>query len=214
MTGSVDPHGQPLNRRYNAARLSDRSIDELIGLSRGVMADGVVTQDEAMFLSRWLDKNRHVQDQWPANILYQRVNEMLADGVLDPGEQRELLALLSEITGEGESLQYDTQSLSTQLPLTEPLPEIIVRGREFCLTGRFVHGTRRECEAEIVMRGGATKRSPTLSTNYLVIGHLGSTDWIHSTYGRKIEHAVELSKAGRPIALVSERYWVERIVGA
>ena len=52
MREPLDSQSQPLNRRYNAARLSDRAIDELIGLSRGVIADGVVTQEEAEFLAQ------------------------------------------------------------------------------------------------------------------------------------------------------------------
>jgi NAD-dependent DNA ligase len=139
---------------------------------------------------------------------------MLSDGVLDGEEQRELLALLSDITGQAESVQYDAQSLSTQLPLTQPPPEIVIEGQEFCLTGRFVHGTRKECEAEILARGGVAKRNLSLSTNYLVIGHLGSSDWIHSTHGRKIEHALELCKKGSSIFLVSEQHWVECVVAA
>lgn len=203
----VDPHGQPVNRRYAAARLSDRAIDELIGLSRGVIADGVVTQSEAEFLARWLDKNRHIREEWPASVLYSRISEMLSDGVLDTDEQHELLALLSEVTGEGESLRHDVASLSTQLPLTRPPPEVRFEDHEFCLTGRFVHGTRKECEAEIVSRGGRTKPSPTLSTNYLVVGFIGSTDWIHSTHGRKIERAVEYAKRGSGIFVISEEHW-------
>ncbi len=214
MPEPLNPHGQPLSRRYNAARLSDRAIDELIGLSRGVIADGVVTKGEAEFLARWLDRNRHVRNEWPASVLFTRVNEMLSDGVLDPDEQRELLGLLSDITGEGESLQYDAHSLSTQLPLTQPAPEVVVAGKEFCLTGRFVHGTRKQCEQEVIARGGVTSGKPRRSTHYLVIGHVGSSDWIHSTHGRKIEYALELSRNGSPIALISEAYWVEKIVAA
>ena len=54
MSGTTDPHGQPINRHYNAARLSDRAIDELVGLSRGLVADCVVSQEVAEFLARWL----------------------------------------------------------------------------------------------------------------------------------------------------------------
>jgi NAD-dependent DNA ligase len=214
MTESTDRHAQPLNRRYNAARLSDRAIDELIGLSRGLIADGVVNHDEAQFLGRWIDRNRHIRDEWPAKVLYSRLSEMLTDGILDADEQRELLGLLSDITGEGESVQYQAQSLSTQLPLTDPPPDIWVDGAEFCLTGRFVYGSRKECEAEIMSRGGIAKRSPTKSTHFLVIGHLGSSDWIHSSHGRKIERAVDLADSGSPIQLVSEQHWIDRVISA
>ena len=214
MARGLDAHGQPLNQRYSAARISDRAIDELIGLSRGVMADGRVDQSEAEFLSRWLDRNRHVRSEWPANVLYVRISEMLSDSVLDHGEQQELLALLSDITGDGESLQYEVSSLATKLPLSEPPPIVEFSSREFCLTGRFVFGTRKECENEVITRGGLTKKSPTKSTNYLVIGHLGSQDWIHSTHGRKVERAVQLADSGSGIYLVSEQHWVESILAA
>lgn len=214
MSKSLDDHGQPLNRRYGAARISDRAIDELIGLSRGVLADGRVNQAEAEFLARWLDRNRHIRAEWPANVLYKRVGRMLSDGVLDHDEQEELLSLLSDITGEGESLQHDAATLSTKLPLTEPLPVVEFQDREFCLTGQFVSGTRRECEQEVLSRGGSTKKSPTKTTSYLVIGHLGSRDWIHSTHGRKIERAVQLAESGAPICLISEEYWMEAVLAA
>ena len=139
---------------------------------------------------------------------------MLSDSVLDHGEQQELLALLSDITGDGESLQYEVSSLATKLPLSEPPPIVEFSSREFCLTGRFVFGTRKECENEVITRGGLTKKSPTKSTNYLVIGHLGSQDWIHSTHGRKVERAVQLADSGSGIYLVSEQHWVESILAA
>lgn len=47
-----DEHGQLKNRWINAHRLSDRSIDELIGLCKGVLADAIVNTDEVNFLSR------------------------------------------------------------------------------------------------------------------------------------------------------------------
>jgi len=175
------------------------------------MADGVVATEEAAFLGRWLERNRHVRSEWPANVLYERIREMLSDKVLDEEEQRELLDLLSDITGEGESLQYDAPSLSSKLPLTAPPPTIEFEQSEFCLTGRFVFGTRRECEAAVRSRGGVTKSSPTLATRYLVIGHIGSTDWIHSTHGRKIERAIELESRGTGIALVAEEHWIKYV---
>ena len=209
--GGLDPHGQPLVRRYSAARLSDRAVDELIGLSRGIVADAHVTQSEAEFLARWLDRNREAQETWPGNVLYERIREMLSDGVLDRDESQELLELLGSITGEAEPLALKAQSLSSSLPLTQPPPKIEFPDRLFCLTGRFVHGTRRECEAAVEQLGGRCGKSPTLQTHYLIIGHIGSTDWIHSTHGRKIEKAVEYAKRGASIQIVAEQDWVQQL---
>ncbi len=210
-TMNRDAHGQPLNRTFNDARLNDRKIDELIGLCKGVLADGEVTQFEVEFLQNWLRNNQEISEHWPANVLYKRIEEMLADNVLDVEEQKELLQTLMDLTGEP-SLRENVNSMSTSLPLTTPDPEIDFEGRIFCLTGKFVTGTRKQCESLILARNGSLKSSPTRDTSFLVIGLVGSSDWIHSTHGRKIEKAVALQERGTGLAIVSEEHWVRFIV--
>lgn len=191
---------------FNAARLGDREVDELIGLCRGVLSDGVVTDGEARFLARWLDANRGAANRWPGNVLYERIRTMLADDVLDPEEQGELLDLLSDITGD--LLVSDrAASYSSTLPLCSPAPDVEFSGRAFCLTGKFVYGTRRTCETAIHESTGLTVSVPSRKTDYLVIGAIGTPAWIHSTYGRKIEKAVALRDEGVPIRIVSEEHW-------
>lgn len=211
MSTMLDPHGQPIIRRFNAARLSDRMIDELIGLARGVVSDGVVVQAEAEFLADWIERNRRIANTWPANILYTRLQEMLADGFLDAEEQHELLETLHELTGGTRIVPPDAASRSVTLPLSEPPPKISFPGFLFCFTGKFIHGTRRECESEVISRAAGVQTSPTSVTNYLVIGEIGSTDWIHTSYGRKIEKAVEFRSKGSPIEIVSESLWIEAL---
>ncbi len=46
-TSSLNPHGQTVTRRLVPARNADRDASELIGLARGVMADGAINQSEA-----------------------------------------------------------------------------------------------------------------------------------------------------------------------
>ena len=99
-------------------------------------------------------------------------------------------------------------NFSTALPLTLPAPTIHFPQRHFCLTGKFVYGTRQQCEGAIVAKGGRVQKAPTGETNYLVIGTVGSTDWIHSTYGRKVEAAVACQERGYSIAIVSEEHWM------
>lgn len=206
----IDEHGQPIIRTFNASRLNDRMIDELIGLCRGVLFDGSVSELEANALLKWLDANREIADHWPANVLYKRIARMMTDEQLDQEEQRELLDILVEITGMPKQ-EASVKSGSTALPLCVPLPKIIFPGKMFCFTGKFVSGTRKQVQAAAITRGGEVKDSPTNSTNYLVIGSIGSTDWIHSTHGRKIEKAVQLREEGRPIHIIAEEYWVECI---
>ena len=207
----LNEQGQPLNRSYNRKRLTTRAIDELLGLCKGVAADNIVTLEEATFLLEWMERNRQAANLWPANILYQRIRHVLSDKILDENEAVELLELLQEITGGVIPDDESSGSSSTNLPLDLPAPRIMFEDRLFCFTGKCIHGTRKQCEQEVETRGGEVKRSPTLNTHYLVIGVIGSRDWIHSTHGRKIEHAVKIKEDGYPIAIISERHWANSL---
>ena len=158
---------------------------------------------------QWMEQNREVLTEWPVNEIYAHLREMLRASAFDHLNQAVLLDLLSRLTGKGFPVEPDTISFSTRLPLTTPPPDIHFSGRRFCLTGRFKYGTRRQCEEAILKQGGITERTPTSWTDYLVIGEIGSRDWIHSTHGRKIEAAVEMHDRGRRIAIVSEQHWIK-----
>ena len=93
----IDEHGQPRNRGFSITRLEARTIDELIGLCKGIQADSAIHPDEVAFLIKWLEYSRHIIDVWPANILAERIRRMLEDGAVDKNEHEELLELLREI---------------------------------------------------------------------------------------------------------------------
>lgn len=208
---ALDVHGQPLNRHFNAARLSDRALDEMMGLCRGIVADGRVVQTEAEVLRDWIELNREYADHWPANVIYSRLADMLQDGVLDAEEEAELLDLLQDLVGGGHSIDERVAAYSSRLPLDRPEPELVFRGRLFCMTGKFVFGTRKEVEATVRSLGAETNSAPTQRTTFLVIGAIGSEAWIHSTHGRKIEKAVQLREKRSGIAIVSEEHWTKAI---
>lgn len=192
-----------------ASRIQDRLIDELIGICRGVIADGVVDEREAIFLGQWIENHRDIADRWPVNVLYARLTEMLKDGVLTQQEQQDLLETLQEITGEDSLLGEGDRS--TTLPLDRPEPLVEFDGKTFCLTGRFVFGSNIECEETIAELGGVVESAPGKDTDYLVIGELCSPDWAHTTFGRDIEKAVELRDGGASIAIISEEHWVNSL---
>ena len=83
-------------------------------------------------------------------------------------------------------------SMSSTLPLTKPEPNVIFERRKFCFTGKFVTGTRKDVQDIVLAKSGAVSKTPTKETHYVGIGLIGSSDWIHSTHGRKIEKAVEM----------------------
>ncbi|VVE51211.1 DNA ligase [Pandoraea morbifera] len=208
---AVDSQGQPLNLAFRSQAVAERKIDELIGIVKGVIADGEISHSEAEFVLKWLDSNRDVATQWPANVLYPRLEQALSDGFLDSSEEGELLRLMLSTVGGNSSQNAGESSNSTSLPVTNPPPEIEFQGRTFCFTGKFYSGTRDWCHTQVSARGGLPTDGITKKLNYLVIGEIGSRDWLHSTYGTKIKKAVEYATSGVPIVIVTEQHWADHI---
>jgi len=200
--GKLNDHGQPVVRKFNTDRLIDRAIDELIGICKGIIIDKSISDEEVQFLIHWLEVNKDQAHIWPASVLVDRINYFLSDNVIDAQEKEDLLNILTQVSGSS-----DIANMSTSLPLCSPAPDIVFNARRFCLTGKFLYGPRKKCEYEIITRGGQAQSAPTQETDYLIIGCIGSTDWIHSTHGRKIEYAIELKSKGSPIAIISEEHW-------
>lgn len=204
-----DEHGQPAAVLRGKKNI-DRTVDELIGLCKGVAADGRTNQEEAEFLCGWLKANDHVRDTWPANVIRIRLCEYLEDGILDSDERTELFELMRQVTGK----YCDTPALnfSSALPFDDPAPLLVFHTQRFCLTGQFAFGPRSSCEEMIASLGGTLTRFPAQKGCVLIVGVVGSRDWVHSTHGRKIEAAIELRSAGHPVHLVSEDHWTECMV--
>lgn len=203
----LNAHGQPAVRAFNARAVADRQVDELIGLIKGILADGEVQQAEAEFLLQWLEANRGVCKTWPASVLFPRLSAALMDGVLDAAEESELMGLLLRTVGGNTAPASGGSSDATGLPLTDPVPDIEFDGRRFCFTGQFYSGSRDWCMGQIEVRGGIAQPRVTKALHYLVIGELGSEDWRHSTHGRKIETAIRYVEDGTPIAIIGEAHW-------
>jgi len=191
----------------NKQRLKDRAIDELIGICRGVLFDGAVTKAEAENLLDWLNANPLVAEDWIGKKLHWRLKVYLSDDIIDNDEEAKLLDSLIEITGVNHKSDNGSNT-STSLPLTEnPPDEITIPGHHFALTGNFSHAKRKDVEKLILENGGFVKKNANSNCHYLVIGEIGSGAWIHSSFGRKIEEAVNVRDAGHPIVIITEEYF-------
>ena len=194
--------------RVGGDRITSRQIDELIGIARGIAADGSLNQSEAEFLQKWLAANIEISDQPIVRTLYERVGEVLRDGVLDAQEAEDLLNTLNSFSNRdfelGEVLK------STSLPLCDPAPVLGFLNYNYCFTGTFNFGQRKYCEAAVAERG-ATSGSLTRKTNVLVVGLYATESWKHSSFGNKILKACEYRDAGVPISIVSEEHWVKHL---
>ena len=100
--------------QYRPTQVSERQTDTLIGLAKGLIADGAVDQGEAEFLLNWLANNRFTESPM-IDALLDSVRVMLTDDHLDEQEHKDLYQLLAAFAGNpvtmGELLQ------STYLPL-------------------------------------------------------------------------------------------------
>jgi NAD-dependent DNA ligase len=201
----------PLINVFRSGAIADRQVDELIGIIKGVMADGMVTQDEVNFLVSWMNANRQAAALWPAKALYPRLAEVVAKGSMSLAEEGELLEMLSKTVGGNTAPQSGLHSDSTSLPLTHPPHPIAFEGQVFCFTGAFNAGTRTWCTGQIEQRGGIAANNITKKLNYLVIGDIGNENWLHSTHGRKIEKAIEYNNDGCVIHIVSEEHWFNHL---
>ncbi|NKI17412.1 hypothetical protein HCU74_08280 [Spongiibacter sp. KMU-166] len=217
MTVSLNQDHQPVSARLNAAYRASRDISEFIGLCKGVLADAVVNEKEATFILQWLDLHPDVHGVWPTDVVRTALDTFLEDGRLSSNEESTLLEILAGITGAPIKVNTRTGEIhgnaSTELPLFEP-NQIIFSDRHFSLTGKFEIGGRSTCEQWIIDLGGKLQKVPTQATHYLVIGAIGSRDWAHSSFGRKIEKAVALRESGQEIYIVSEPFFISQVRAA
>jgi NAD-dependent DNA ligase len=207
----LDPHGQPLNPALNHARRRERDLSEMLGLAKGMLVDGVVTDTEARFLHDWGLRHQEAIGQWPLNLVFTRLHQHFVDGAIDEIERRELHNLLEQLIGGTASILLGFDGATT-LPLDEPPPLVCYGPDEvFVFTGRFAYGPRKVCEQEVSARGSRCEPDVTRRTSFLVIGTFGSRDWIHSSYGRKIQRAVQLRDCGFALRIVGEDHWANSI---
>jgi NAD-dependent DNA ligase len=196
------------NNLVGHERISNRQVNGLIGIARGIAADGSINQAEVEFLQKWLANNVDISGQPVIRTLYRRVEEILADGSLDDDEKVELLETLGRFADRDFELGEVLKSSS--LPLCDPLPKLSFPARNYCFTGTFNYGDRKRCEAA-VRALGAEAGPLTKSTHVLVVGIYATDSWKHSAFGNKILKAVQLRDKGHPINIVSEVHWIKHL---
>jgi NAD-dependent DNA ligase len=193
--------------RFNRKSIDDRQIDTLIGLSKGLVADGSIDQAEAEVLLGWLVQSRIATSNPIVLNLLEKVSAMLEDGILDSEESAELFSILRLIAGDPS--EVGELGRATTLPVDQPLPEVVFQERSFLFTGTCAFGTRRQCQEATEALGGINATGITEKLHYLVIGTYVTDSWIHENYGRKIEKAVQYRKQGVPLVIISEQHWAD-----
>lgn len=212
MSATPDHNGQPY-RAFGAQLRTHREIEEMLEICRGILVVGEIDEAEARAFAVWARRHPELAELWPASVVARRLASIFIDGAVTCDEWEELLALLEMAQGTDPLTASDAE-LTSYLGLDHPPPPIVVPGKRFCFTGRFFFGTRRACEAMIADGGGEVLDSVRRDLDYLVIGLLGSRNWLHAMHGVKIQRAIEYREQGAGIAIVSEKHWAAQLVPA
>lgn len=199
-----------ISPNINRMRREDRDLAEMLGLAKGVIADGVVTDCEAKLLQEWITAHPDAASGWPGSVLSDRLEAIFADGHADEEERQDLCTLLEDLVG-GRVSSKAGESFGTKLPFDSPEPAIQFKGSVFIFTGKMVMGPRKACEALVIERGGICGKNLSKKTDFLVVGTFGSRDWIQTSHGRKIEKAVAYRESGAGVSIVSEELFASAI---
>jgi NAD-dependent DNA ligase len=195
-------------RQLNGPRLRIRQVDELIGMAKGIAADGVLADAELDYLVRWLVANREITSDPVVGALYVQIQNMLRDGVFTAEERGELLSILADFGSR--PMEMGEPMLSTAIPFGNPLPALSFDGKRYCFTGSIAFGKRDACESAILTKGGIAG-SLTKHTDILVVGQYATESWLHSSYGLKIIKAKGMQDKGHHIAIVPEVHWTAHL---
>jgi len=116
-------HGKPIKTlAHDTGRGRRRSTDQTLGLLRGIVADGVLNNEEILTLARWLRANDEHACLWPFNVLTPRVLSALEDDEIDEDERADLQNIITKILGTAGHPSSD--QTATAPPFTRPTPDV------------------------------------------------------------------------------------------
>ena len=106
---------------------STKTMPELIGICRGILADDKITTAEVLFLNSWLQDAGFISE-WPASEIAHMMEKILEDHVITKEEKAELKKLLLKIThGSDLPPQISQPVASTAAVPKKSLPYSIVQ---------------------------------------------------------------------------------------
>lgn len=182
-------------------------LQKLHAVTAAIAADGIVTTEELRGLRDWLDEREQLKCLWPYEEVNSIVTSTLAKGEVDEKSSRFLVALFKGFSTDFDPSKSNVRSEEFPLnvqSLCAIQPEIIFDGRSFCFSGEPKSTTKSELERIVAELGGVVKASPSKKLDFLVVGANGNPCWAFARYGRKIETAMNLRKAGAKLLIVHE----------
>ncbi|CUO12522.1 NAD-dependent DNA ligase [Eubacterium sp. am_0171] len=186
------------------------SLQFLNGMIHGILADGVITDEEIRTLNTWISSNDYLTGCYPFDEIESLLLSILNDGIVTEDERNMLKAFLSNFIDLKSSYNLNSKEIETLREhysisgICAICQEIEFDGNQFCFTGQSLRAKRKEIADLITSLGGKFNNSITNKTRYLIVGNDGNPCWAFSCYGRKIEDAVNRRKAGQTLTIVNE----------
>lgn len=151
----------------------------LQGLVLGISADEKIQNNEVYKLQEWLYQNDYLAGHYPYDKLIKLIEDILEDDFITGEEKEKLNEMFEELFN----------------PLNELQEQVIeFTNKAFCLSGNFLKGTKSDIEQYISSKGGVIDKNVKKSTDYVVVGGAGSSEYSNGTYGTKVKKAKELGK--------------------
>ena len=186
------------------------SIHFLSGMVHGMLADAQLTDKEITALSSWVNAHSFLESTYPFDEINALLTSILADGKIEEDERNTLIAFLSNLIEYKDSynlVEEDFASLREKYSVAgicSSSPYVHFKNKSFCFTGESMRGSRKALMLAARTNGGIVKTEVSGQLDYLVVGALGNPCWKYACYGRKIDEAMKLRKAGKNIQIISE----------
>ena len=193
------------NYYYNAVTAD---LQTLQGICYGIIANGVIKDEEIIELNKWLYENEHLNTFYPYDEIRSLLLSILSDGKIDEEEKIVLMAYFNQFVNLNNfTIKQQVNELTKDVAISglcTSEPDVTFDGKTFCVTGILQRGNRDALKERIIELGGIPTDTVSKKTDYLIVGDNGNLAWAFSCYGRKVEKALQMRKEGHTIVMIHE----------
>lgn len=180
---------QDIIHRVNTPGRRKRAMQELQGIARAVCFDATLTESEFDMITRFLFDQAEFRADWPLSLIWEKVEAILADGVVSEDERILLLQVLREFAAH----DHERTQRATEAIFDDEV-ELLFAQRSFILTGVLEYSKRKPFEERLEKLGGTIHSSVRRDTHFVIVGMKGSESWTTDRYGSKIDKAMQIKR--------------------